>query len=66
MAEDRPNLLTTAQAARVLQASARSLARWRQVGVGPDYIRIERLVRYRRSDLEAYTDRQTVTQQRAR
>lgn len=36
--------------------SPRTLQRWRLEGVGPTYIKLGRLVRYRLSDLNAYLD----------
>lgn len=36
--------------------SARTLQRWRFVGIGPKFLKLGRMVRYRRSDLDAYID----------
>lgn len=36
--------------------SARTLQRWRMEGVGPCFARIGRLIRYRRSDLDAWLE----------
>ena len=48
-------LLTPKQAAEFLGVPLGTLAQWRSQRRGPAYIKLEdRLVRYRRSDLEAY------------
>ena len=48
-------LLTPKQAAEFLGIPLGTLAQWRSQRRGPAYIKLEdRLVRYRRSDLEAY------------
>ena len=50
-----PDVLTEAQAAEYLHCSASLLRLWRTQRKGPDHIRMgERLVRYRRADLDAY------------
>ena len=38
----------------------RTLAQWRYLGTGPAYIKIGKHVRYRRSDVDAWLERQTV------
>jgi len=48
-------LLTPKQAAEFLGVPSGTLAQWRSERRGPPYIKLEdRLVRYRRSDLEEY------------
>ena len=48
-------LLTPKQAAEFLGVPSGTLAQWRSERRGPAYIKLEdRLVRYRRSDLEEY------------
>lgn len=52
-------LLNEIQAGRYLggkatPVSARTLQRWRMEGVGPLFVRIGRLVRYRRTDLDEW------------
>ena len=50
---DTQVLLTTGQAARILQVSPKALEAWRYRGGGPLYCRISaKVVRYRLSDLE--------------
>jgi excisionase family DNA binding protein len=51
-------LLTQRQLAEELQVSLRTLERWRQEGTGPAFIRVGRSPRYRRSDIDAWLDRQ--------
>ena len=56
-------MLTTQEAAAVLGIRPQTLHLWRSAGREPQppYIKIGgRLVRYRRRDLEAYLDHQTV------
>ncbi len=55
MATHSELLLTPKQAAEFLGIPLGTLAQWRSQRRGPPYIKLEgRLVRYRRSDLEAY------------
>ena len=52
------DLLTTEQAAAYLGVKPRSLEVWRCVGrYDLPYIKVGRLVRYRRSDLDAFLER---------
>ena len=64
-AASRPNtdpdaLLTEVQAADFLNLSVRTLQAWRLRGGGSRYIKCGRAVRYRRRDLIAYLDTNTV------
>lgn len=52
-----PTMLTTEQASLYLGISKTTLVRWRCEGVGPEYSKMERLVRYDRDDLERYKQR---------
>ncbi len=55
MPNDPGDLLTTEQAASLLQLSPRTLRRWRSEGKGPPYVRLgSRRVRYRRQAIEAW------------
>jgi excisionase family DNA binding protein len=54
-------LLTQQQLADELQVSLRTLERWRQEGTGPAFIRVGRSPRYRRSDIDAWLQRQRRT-----
>ncbi len=49
-------LFDTAQAASYLHSSEPSLERFRRIGVGPKFVKMGGIVRYRRSDLDAYID----------
>ncbi len=49
-------LLTTKQAAAFLKVSPKTLERMRVEGGGPVFVKVGRLVRYRRSDLLAFID----------
>ena len=41
--------------------SARTLQRWRLEGIGPVFVKLGRLVRYRQSDLEHFLDERART-----
>ena len=41
--------------------STRTLQRWRLEGVGPTYVKLGRLVRYRQTDLDAFLEERTRT-----
>jgi hypothetical protein len=47
-------LLDQREAARLLRLSVRTMERMRLLGNGPRYVKANRSVRYRLSDLEAY------------
>jgi excisionase family DNA binding protein len=55
-------LLTQQQLADELQVSVRTLERWRQEGTGPAFVRVGRSPRYRRSDIDAWLERQRRSQ----
>ena len=61
LAIDRPDadaLLTEAQAADFLNLSVRTIQAWRNKWAGPLYIRLGRTIRYRRSDLVAWIEKE--------
>jgi predicted DNA-binding transcriptional regulator AlpA len=49
-------LLNQKQAARVLGISPRTLERYRVAGTGPRYVRLGRLIRYRKGDLANWVE----------
>ena len=51
---DLDQLLTEKEAAELICYSQRALQNWRIRGGGPEYIKIGRLVRYQRRDVEAF------------
>lgn len=53
--------LTTAEAAKALQVTPRTLQRWRREGVGPAYLRMEGRIYYTTEFLDAYLASLTVT-----
>jgi hypothetical protein len=53
-------LLTEVQAADLLSLSVRTLQAWRTRAFGPAFVRAGRAVRYRRRDLFAWVDANTV------
>lgn len=54
-------LLTEVAAARILKLSIRTLQAWRCRGIGPDFIRVGRAIRYRHSDLMDWLKHHTVS-----
>lgn len=59
----KPELLTRQEAAEYLGITSRTLAVWACVKrYNLPYIKIGRLVKYRRSDLDEFIERQTITQ----
>jgi hypothetical protein len=60
-------VLRESAAARTLGVSKAALRRWRREGRGPTFVRLERAIGYRLSDLETFLTENTVrTQRRAR
>jgi hypothetical protein len=57
---DHEALLTEVQAADLLSLSVRTLQAWRTRAFGPSFVRAGRAVRYRRRDLFAWVDTNTV------
>jgi predicted DNA-binding transcriptional regulator AlpA len=54
-------LLKSVEVARMLRISAKTLARWRQQGKGPEPLRLGyNLVVYRRSSVEAWISKRNV------
>lgn len=58
---DHDTLMTEVQAADVLNLSIRTLQAWRTQRRGPSWIRAGRAIRYRRRDLDAWMDANTVS-----
>jgi Helix-turn-helix domain len=54
-------LLTEVEAADLLSLSVRTLQAWRTQAFGPAFVRAGRAVRYRRRDLFAWMDANTVS-----
>jgi excisionase family DNA binding protein len=54
---DEP-LLSPSQAAQLLNVPVRTLDGWRNRRIGPDYLKVGRHVRYRRTDLATWLDAQ--------
>lgn len=59
-----PSSMDSRQAGQYLGCSAASLRLWRATGKGPRYFRVGRLVRYRRADLDAWTQEHSVAPER--
>ena len=62
MNETQAVAVTEREAAKMLSVSPAALRRWRREGRGPRFCRVERLIRYRIADVEAYLT--SVTQSR--
>lgn len=52
-------LLTERGAAALLAISVRTLQAWRSKGTGPAYVRVGRVIRYRRGDLLKWIEKNT-------
>jgi len=50
-------LLKTAEAAHLLGLAAGTLMNWRSKGLGPDYVKLGRVVRYRVESLNDYVEK---------
>ncbi len=61
---DPEALLMEVHAAKFLNLSVRTLQAWRLRGDGPAYVRAGRAIRYRRNDLVAWINENTVSQKR--
>jgi hypothetical protein len=58
---DSDALLAEVHAAQLLCLSSRTLQAWRAKGAGPSFVRAGRAIRYRRRDLLAWVDANTVS-----
>ncbi len=56
--------ITTAEVAKYLGIAVSTLAMYRMTGVGPDYVKVlNRLVRYRRTDVDNWLNNQAKNNQ---
>ena len=56
-----PQLLTSSQAAEMLNLKTETLRKWRQAGTGPKWIRVNgKVLRYRLTDLLAFVSKREV------
>lgn len=53
-------LMTTEEAAALLDVQPNTLAKWRRLDAGPPFVKVGRNVRYRRRDLAEWLDGQRV------
>ena len=60
--EINPNdpLMRSDAVAEYLGVRIPALEKWRQLGIGPDYVKVGRLVRYKKSALDAWITSRTV------
>lgn len=61
LAASQAAYLDTRQAAELTGISTVTLERWRVDGVGPPYVKLGRLVKYRRVDLDAFMKRHLIS-----
>lgn len=54
------NLMTPVEVADLLQVAVRTLADWRYRKVGPRYIKVGQVIRYKREDINAYMRQRAV------
>lgn len=55
------DLLTATDLAKELNTHARTLANWRTAGTGPRFVKVGGSVRYRRSDVDAWLEKRTIS-----
>lgn len=55
---------TPDELAAILGVTRKTLAEWRRLKKGPDFVRIEKNILYRQKDVEAWMDLNTVLVQR--
>ena len=60
MRVNKDPLLTEKETAEEIDVRPQTLARWRMLKEGPPFTRIGRNIRYRRTLLDAWLDKQTV------
>ena len=65
-ASREPELLTIIEAAELLRAPVATLRYWRHLGTGPRSFRVGRSVRYWRTEVEAWLQRLSDSDPRAR
>lgn len=53
------NLIKPIDLAKLLGVTTQTLTRWRKEGLGPEWIKLNGSVRYRREDVESYLDQCT-------
>ena len=54
-------ILTQDDLAAELGIAPRTLGQWRYHGIGPNFVRVGKLIRYRRQDVDAWLAEQVVT-----
>lgn len=62
---DKFDLLSPADLAALLSVDERTLATWRTQKRGPDFVRLGRMVAYRRADVNAWVELNVVPTDRA-
>jgi predicted DNA-binding transcriptional regulator AlpA len=61
MSQLQEEILTPREAARLGRLKPNTFRKWRQLGIGPDYIRVsQRCVRYRREDVLRWMEQRRV------
>ena len=59
------DLIRERDAAKIIDVHKMTLAGWRHEGRGPEYIKIGKNIRYRRSAIEKWLEDRTITPRRA-
>ena len=57
---NRKGLLDPPTVAEDFGVTVQRLAEWRHKGIGPNYVKVGRLIRYRAEDINAWLDANTV------
>ncbi|MCD2262454.1 helix-turn-helix domain-containing protein [Dietzia aurantiaca] len=57
---NRKGLLDPPTVAEDFGVTVQRLAEWRHKGIGPSYVKVGRLIRYRAEDIDAWLDANTV------
>lgn len=55
--------LTSLEVAQILRVSEATVKRWRREGTGPRHVQTGGLIRYRRTDVQAWLDEHTIEPQ---
>ncbi len=53
---DHDKLMTPRQLAQYLESSISALSQYRALGIGPEYFKIGKMVRYRKSDVDKWLE----------
>ena len=57
---EKDKLMTPRQLAKYLESSISALSQYRALGTGPEYFKIGKMVRYRKSDVNQWLEQQRI------